>query len=300
MKFKHIAIALTLCALAGTAPAQQPQAQQQAKVEVQDGIAVRKLSPLRHLQSPEVVNQQSQQQYMQLMSAANEKGVLLPPAHPEVVRLRTIARRIIPHSSRWNPDAAGWKWQVNVLESPQVNAFCMPGGRIAFYSGILSTLKLTDDEVAAVMGHEIAHALREHGRAQAGKQMATSVATRVIGAGIAAYFGIDPRITSTGADMVTTGFGLKFSRDDEREADLVGLDIAARAGFDPRAGVVLWQKMSALNKKTPLPLLSTHPGGDERITLIQDNLNLLLPLYAKSQGTSVNRLPPYRTVAALR
>jgi Zn-dependent protease with chaperone function len=299
MKLKRIVIVLSLCAIADTAPAQQPQPQQQGQTQVQDGITVRKLSVFRHAQPPEVVDQQSQQQYMQLMSAANDKGALLPSNHPEVVRLRTIAKRIIPHSSRWNQDAANWRWQVNVLDSPQVNAFCMPGGRIAFYSGILTTLRLTDDEVAAVMGHEIAHALREHSRAQAGKQMATSVFTRLAGAGIAAYFGIDPRITSTGADMVTAGVGLKFSRDDEREADLVGLDISSRAGFDPRAGIALWQKMGALNKRTPLALLSTHPGGDERITLIQNNLKLLMPLYAKSQGMPVDRLPPYRTVAAL-
>ncbi len=300
MKLKRFVMALSLCALAGTASAQQPQPQEQGKVEVQDGIAVRKMSPFRHIQPPEVVNQQSQQQYMQMLTEAQEKGALLPANHPEVVRLRNIAKRIIPHSARWNPDAAKWQWQVNVLNSSQVNAFCMPGGRIAFYSGILTTLKLTDDEVAAVMGHEIAHALREHGRAQAGKQAATSVVARLAGAGLAAYFGIDPRITDTGAGLFTAGVGLKFSRDDEREADLVGLDISSRAGFDPRAGVVLWQKMSALNKKTPLALLSTHPGGDERITLIQNNLGLLLPLYAKAQGTAVNRLPPYRTVAATR
>ncbi len=300
MKPRSFIILLSLFLAAGVAPAQQPQPQQQGQVEVQDGIAVRKLSLFRHLQPAEVVDQQSRQQYLALLEQAHEKGALLPANHPEVIRLRNIAKRIIPHSVRWNPAAQKWQWQVNVLNSSQVNAFCMPGGRIAFYSGILTTLKLTDDEVAAVMGHEIAHALREHGREQAGKQAATSVVSRLAGAGIAAYFGIDPRITSYGADVVTTGFGLKYSRDDEREADLVGLDIAARAGFDPRAGIALWQKMSALNKKTPLPIFSTHPGGDERIALIDQNLKMLLPLYARTQGTTPERLPPYRSVAASR
>lgn len=302
MKLKRIAVLLSLCVASSAALPQQPpqHPQESAQVQVQDGIAIRKLSVFRHLQSEEAVNQQSAQQYMQLLNQANDKGALLPQDHPQVLRLRAIAKRIIPHSVRWNPAAQQWKWQVNVLNSSQVNAFCMPGGRIAFFSGILTALKLTDDEVAAVMGHEIAHALREHGREQAGKQAATSIASRLIGAGVAAYFNIDPRLTSAGADAVTTGFGLKFSRDDEREADLVGLDIAARAGFDPRAGVALWQKMAALNKRTPLALLSTHPGGEERITLIQNNLGLLLPLYARTQGVPADRLPPYRTVAALR
>jgi Zn-dependent protease with chaperone function len=299
MMLKRIGVLLSLCALSGLAPAQQPPQGPAAQVQVQDGIAVRKLSPFRVLQPEETVNQQSSQQYLALLSEARDKGALLPSDHPEVIRLRSIAKRIIPQSVRWNPAAQKWQWQVNVLNSKQVNAFCMPGGRIAFFTGILTTLKMTDDEVAAVMGHEIAHALREHGREQAGKQAATSFATRLLGAGLGAYFGIDPRITSTGADIATAGFGLKFSRDDEREADLVGLDIAARAGFDPRAGVVLWQKMAALNKRTPLALLSTHPGGEERISIIQQNLNLLLPLYAKTQGVPTDRLPPYRTVAAL-
>jgi Zn-dependent protease with chaperone function len=300
MKLQRLVIALSLCALAGGASAQQPQPQQPAKVEVQDGIAVRKMSAFRVFQSEEAFNQQSKQQYLQLLEQAHEKGALLPANHPEVIRLRDIAKRLIPHSARWNPAAQQWQWQVNVLNSSQVNAFCMPGGRIAFYTGILTTLKLNDDEVAAVMGHEIAHALREHGREQAGKQAVTSTATRVIGAGLAAYFGFDPRIADAGAGLATAGLGLKYSRDDEREADLVGLDISSRAGFDPRAGVALWQKMTALNKKTPLALLSTHPGGEERITLIKNNLNLLMPLYAKTQGMPADRLPPYRTVAATR
>ncbi len=298
MKLKPLIILFSLALLAGTAPAQQPQADQKGQTEVQDGIAVRKLSVFRVFQSEQEVDQQSRQQYVQMLTEAKDKGALVPSDHPQVQRLRNIAKRIIPYSTRWNPAAKDWQWQVNILNSSQVNAFCMPGGRIAFYSGILTALKLTDDEVAAVMGHEIAHALREHGREQAGKQAATSVAARVAGAGLSAWLGIDPRLTSTGADIATKTFALKYSRDDEREADLVGLDIASRAGFDPRAGVALWQKMGALNKQQPLALLSTHPGGPERITLIEKNLNLLLPLYARSQGTTPERLPPYRTVAA--
>ena len=115
------------------------------------------------------LDQQAAQQYAGLMAQAQQKGALVPDNHPQVMRLRAIAKRIIPYATRWNPDAAKWKWQVNLLNSKQVNAFCMPGGRIAFFTGILTSLKLTDDEVAAVMGHEIAHALREHGRERAAK-----------------------------------------------------------------------------------------------------------------------------------
>ena len=287
-KLKRLAVVLALCA--GFAPVQAQQAQ------VQDGIAVKPLSKWRYLEPQAVVDQEAAQQYTGLMAQAQQKGALIPATHPQVIRLRAIAKRIIPSATRWNPEAANWKWQVNLLNSSQVNAFCMPGGRIAFFTGILTSLKLTDDEVAAVMGHEIAHALREHGRERAAKSTATGVASRIAGAGLAAWLGIDPRITDTAANTVGQLVVLKFSRDEEREADLIGLDLAARAGYDPRAGVALWRKMGALNKRAPVQLLSTHPGGEERIADIQSHLNVLMPLYARSIGTSAANLPPYRTI----
>lgn len=288
MRLKRFAVALALCA--GFAPVHAQQA------EVQDGIAVKPLSKWRYLEPQAAVDQQASQQYAGLMAQAQQKGALIPATHPQVVRLRAIAKRIIPSATRWNPEAASWKWQVNLLNSSQVNAFCMPGGRIAFFTGILTSLKLTDDEVAAVMGHEIAHALREHGRERAAKSTATGVASRIAGAGLSAWLGIDPRITDTAANTVGQLVVLKFSRDEEREADLIGLDLAARAGYDPRAGVALWRKMGALNKREPVQLLSTHPGGEERITEIQNHMDVLLPLYARTLGTSPAKLPAYRTV----
>jgi predicted Zn-dependent protease len=148
------------------------------------------------------------------------------------------------------------------------------------------------------MGHEIAHALREHGRDRQAKATTTGVASSVIGAAISAYTGYDLRGLANTAGQL---YVLKFSRDEEREADLVGLDIAARAGYDPRAGIALWNKMAALNQRgAPPELLSTHPGGEHRIQQIQNHMNVLLPLYARSRNTAVNRLPPYRTNATVR
>ena len=296
MQLRKFAVLVSLCgslsAFSGAAPAREPEANQ-----VQDGIVVRPLSRWRMLAPAEQIEAQAQQQYKALLQQAAQKDALAPADYPQTVRIRNIAKRIIPHATRWNPEAARWKWEVNLLGSDQVNAFCMPGGKIAFFSGILTKLKLTDDEVAAVMGHEMAHALREHSREQFGKSAATSIGARLGGAALAAVLGIDPRVTDTVAQYGSQFASLKFSRDDEREADLIGLDLAARAGYAPRAGVVIWQKMASLNQSQPMEFMSTHPSGSDRIRRIQDHMNVLLPLYARTKGSSPSKLPPYRTAA---
>ena len=266
-----------------------------------DGIPVSSMSRLRGLGGDaRQFDQQSKLQYDQMLAQAHQKDAVATDRNPQLIRLRAIAKRLIPFTARWNPDAANWKWEVNLLNSPTVNAFCMPGGRIAFYNGILTKLNLTDDEVAMVMGHEIAHALREHAREQAGKNTITSVGARIAGAIGSAYFGVDPRLGDAAAGMVAQGAALSFSRGDESEADLVGLDLAARAGYDPRAGIALWQKMSAVNKSQPLPFLSTHPSGSKRIEDMSKNMHLVLPVYARAKGLDPNALPPYHSLALPR
>jgi Zn-dependent protease with chaperone function len=266
-----------------------------------DGIPVTSMSRLRGIGGDSrQFDQQSKLQYDQMLSQAHQKNAVATESNPQLIRLRAIAKRIIPFTARWNPEAASWKWEVNLLNSPTVNAFCMPGGRIAFYNGILTKLNLTDDEVAMVMGHEIAHALREHAREQAGKNTLTSVGARIAGALGSAYFGVDPRRGPAAAGVVAQGAALKFSRGDETEADLVGLDLAARAGFDPRAGIALWEKMSAVNKSQPISFLSTHPSGKDRISEMNKNMHLVLPVYARVKGLDPNKLPPYHSLALPR
>ena len=295
-KLKHIALCAAMLASFGSV---QVPAQAQDKV-VQDGIAVKPLSRVRVLVPEEQMNEAASQQYREMLSTAQQKGALVAASDPQVKRLRAVAQRIIPHTPRWNQSAKNWQWEVNLFNSSQVNAFCMPGGRIGFFTGIIDQLKLTDDEMAAIMGHEIAHALREHGRERTAKSGITSLVARGAGALGSAIFGIDPSITNTVTGLVGQGVVLKFSRDEEREADLVGLDIAARAGYDPRAGIVLWRKMAMLNKGAPPEFLSTHPGGDTRIHDMEKHMNVLLPLYARAKGTTVNKLPPYRANVALK
>ena len=239
--------------------------------------------------------QQADQQYHELLQQASAKGALASDGNPDVQRLRRIQQRILPYTFAVNPAARQWKWEVNLLGSNQINAFCMPGGKIAFYSGIIDKLKLTDDEIAIVMGHEITHALKEHGVEQAQKQAYGELAARAGGALLSSWLGIDPNITNLGARAANSLFQLRFSRADESQADAVGLELAARAGYDPRAGVVLWQKMAQASQGGPPQWLSSHPAGSNRVAEIQRRLPNVMPLYAQAVGTSVDRLPPYRT-----
>jgi Zn-dependent protease with chaperone function len=203
---------------------------------------------------------------------------LAPDDAPQLQRLQTIARRLIPHTAPWNPRSRDWKWQVNLIGSKQVNAWCMPGGKIAFYTGILDQLKLNDDEVAMIMGHEMAHALREHARERLAKSQATSIglsiASQLLGLG---------SLGDAAANLGTQLLTLKYSRDDETESDLVGLEIAARGGYKPEASVSLWQKMQAASGNGSPSFLSTHPSGANRIEELQANLPKVQHLYEKAR-----------------
>lgn len=242
-----------------------------------DGVDVGKPSSVRNLVPAGALEKQAAQEYEQLKRQASSKRALAPDDHPQVQRLRAIAARMIPFVARFNARAGQWRWEVNLIGSRQINAFCMPGGKIAFYTGILDTLKLTDDEVAMVMGHEIAHALREHARERMAKSQITQLGANLLGelVGGGRYAGA----FQMGGNLLS----LKFSRDDESEADVVGLDLAARAGFDPRAGVSLWQKMAAANSRAPLEFLSTHPAGEHRIKEIERHLPEVMPIYDKAR-----------------
>jgi predicted Zn-dependent protease len=288
-----VSAALLLTALlAGPALAQEAGA---------DGVKVERMSPLRKLVPEGALEEAAAQQYLAIRQQAQKQGVLAPQDDPQLQRLRAIANRLVPHAKRWNPDAPDWQWEVSLIESPQINAFCMPGGKIAFFSGILNTLKLTDDEAAVVMGHEMAHALREHSRERLAKSNLTSFGARALGFGLSALLGIDPNLTDMAAGIGANLAILKFSRSDETEADLVGLDIVARAGYDPRAGIALWQKMSMVSQNTPPRWLSTHPSGKYRIAEMQKHMPSVLPLYAARQGRAPSALPPYQTnVKALK
>jgi predicted Zn-dependent protease len=252
-----------------------------------EGVDVGPKSKFTGFVSAEELEKAGGQQYAQMMQQAAQKRGVAPMDHPQLQRLRYIAQRIIPFSYEWNDRARQWKWEVNLLGDAQLNAFCIPGGKIAFYYGILEKLKLDDDEVAAIMGHEVAHALREHARERVGKSLTTGLVVE----GVSALFGLG-NLGRTFAGYGGQLFNLKFSRDDETEADLVGIELAARAGYDPSAAVRLWEKMMAANKGAPPQWLSTHPASGTRIRDIQANLPKVAGLYERAPR------PPQRFAVA--
>jgi Zn-dependent protease with chaperone function len=241
------------------------------------GVKVGNPSFVRKLISAEKVELMGAQQYGQLLARANQQGVLLLDTHPTVQRVRRIARDLLPFTTKWNERAASWQWEVNVFRAPTINAFCMPAGKIAFFTGIIDRLKLSDDEIAVIMGHEIAHALREHARERLAKQRITNLSVTAI----AIVFGdIAGQVASAGGGL----YGLKFGRNDETEADLIGMEIAARGGYDPAAGITLWEKMASASKGQPPQWLSTHPSNATRIEFIRKNLKDVVPLYEQASA----------------
>jgi len=241
-----------------------------AQVEVGSASTMRKLVPA------ETLERSAAQQYQQMLDQARAQRALAPPEHPQLQRLHAIAKRLIPFTAPWNERAGQWRWEVNLIGSQQINAFCMPGGKIAFYTGILDKLKLTEDEAAMIMGHEMAHALREHARERLAKTQATSIGIR-LGSQLLGLGDLGNAAANLGGQLLT----LKFSRSDETDADLVGLELAARAGYQPDAAVSLWQKMGKASgsQQAGLAFLSTHPSGPDRIRELQQNVPKVQGLY---------------------
>lgn len=232
------------------------------------------------LVSPEQVMQQSLQYYDQQNTKARAQGKLVTSG-AEWNRVNTVMQRLVPHVATFRPDAARWPWQLVLIDEDTVNAHVMAGGKITFYTGIIRKLRLTDDEIAAIMGHEMAHALREHARERIAKTQATGLGLSVA----ASLFGLG-QLGELGANIGTQLLSLKYSRDDETEADLVGLEVAARGAYDPDASVSLWNKMMAASKRQGgTSFLSSHPSGPDRIRQLQANIPRVEGLYRQAQRT---------------
>lgn len=250
----------------------------QSEQTTQGGVVgVERKQQMTSFVSAREIEQQAAQEYSDLMAQAQKKGLLNQnPQHLQ--RVRTAAQRLIQHVGAFRPDALNWKWESNVLTSKDVNAWCMPGGKIAVYTGLIERLELTDSELAAVMGHEIAHALREHARERIGRQKATETGAVLGAVALEIFTGIriDPSVTGAVSQAV---FVLPNSREAEQEADRIGVELAARAGYDPRAAISLWQKMAKLGGSAPPQWLSTHPSNETRLKDLEVYVQKVMPLY---------------------
>jgi Zn-dependent protease with chaperone function len=209
----------------------------------------------------------------EMKKAAKANALNRDPA--QVARVRVMALRLINVTGAFRPDAPRWAWESNVITSKDVNAWCMPGGKIAVYTGLIEKLKVTDDELAAVMGHEIAHALREHGRERASQAYAQAIGLQVVGAALG-LGGSEMQLAQIVADVT---INLPNSREHEVEADRIGVELAARAGYDPRAAITLWQKMGRVGGSTPPSFLSTHPSPKDRQKDLEAFAARVMPLY---------------------
>jgi len=203
----------------------------------------------------------------------------------QVSRVKRISNRLIANATYFKPEASQWAWEINIEDSNEVNAYCMPGGKIMVYSGLIRKLNATDDELAAFIGHEISHALREHGR----ERMSTAAVQQLGLIGFAAYISNTNSRNRANATMqavslgTTLFFALPNSRTQEREADAIGLELAARSGFNPFASVTLCEKMKRQDTKKPTEFLSTHPSDDHRIRELTDLAYKLKPLYESNR-----------------
>ncbi len=258
-----------------------------AALAQREGVQVGPPSRFESLVPAAEIEAEAARGYREMLAQARRNNLLAEPVHPQLIRLVAISKRLRPFAGMWNERAVGWQWEVNLIGSPQINAFCMPGGKIAFYWGILTKLKLSDDEVAMVMGHEMTHALREHGRAQIGKQAATQAGIGLL-AGLFGWGNTGRQVAGMGGHLLS----LKYSRDDETEADLIGLELAARAGYDPQSALSLWRKMEAASRGAPPAFLSDHPSNPDRLNVIAANIPRVQGLYNRAPKPDQRFGPP--------
>jgi len=228
------------------------------------------------LVSSEAIDQGAAQAYEKELATARDKGTLNTDK-ALLARVTNVAQRIVAATPAFRADATSWKWQFNVQKTDELNAYCMPGGRIMVYSGLMDKLDLSDAELATVLGHEVAHALREHTR----ERVSRAYAQQLVLAGAAAATGASDDVANIANMVGQVTFQLPFSREQESEADQIGLELMARAGYDPHAALTLWKKMSAAEQSGTPQFLSTHPAPKDRIKEIEKNLPRVLPLYSK-------------------
>jgi Zn-dependent protease with chaperone function len=218
--------------------------------------------------------------YARMSVEASQAGRLNTDA-ALTARVRGVGQQLIAVAGSFRPDVAGWPWEINVIQSAELNAFCMPGGKIAVYSGLVERLKLTDAEIAAVMGHEISHALREHSREKISQQtLSEAVVTAIANTGNR-NAGAHGALAALGSKLFLQ---LPFSREMELEADVMGLELMARAGFDPAEAKNVWVKMQQASSSRSVEFFNTHPDNERRISALAEAEGKVRGLYAAGRG----------------
>ncbi|KVG78981.1 peptidase M48 [Burkholderia ubonensis] len=272
---------------AASAKAYTPAPQQ---VRFGNAVAFRTLIP-----SP-LLEQLTANEYAQIVQAAAQNNRLLPANQPRVKRLRAIVAKLAPYSVKWNDRVKTWAWDVNAIRSRDIRVSCLPGGKILVYGGMLDRVRLNDDELGVLLAHGIAHALREHARSSFSDTSQTSLRA----AALPPLFGVgDPLPQPLNLDERLQT--LRYDPTDETEADVIGGDIAARAGFDPRAAITLWDKLAAATRANrESGFIYTHPYDAARRQDLLNRLPDLLPLYAKATARRVDALPDYAGISAQR
>ncbi|WP_321862847.1 M48 family metallopeptidase [Burkholderia cenocepacia] len=260
------------------------------QVRYGNAIAFRTLIP-----SP-LLEQLTANEYAQIVQAAADSNRLLPANQPRVKRLRAIIAKLAPYSVKWNDRVKSWAWDVNAIRSRDIRLTCLPGGKVLVYGGMLDRVRLNDDEFGVLLAHGIAHALREHARSNFGVTSQTSLRA----ATLPPLFGVGdplPQALNLGERLQS----LHYDPTDETEADVIGGDIAARAGFDPRAAITLWDKLAVATRANKTSgFIYTHPYSTARRQDLLNRLPDLMPLYAKATGKRVESLPDYAGISAQR
>lgn len=244
----------------------------------------------RNLIPSPMLEAQAAQEFSEIVYGAEHANSLYGDTDAHVTRVRSIIDKMIPYSLKWNERAKNWKWDLAVVRSPDIRMYCLPGGKIVVYSGLLDRVRLNDNELGMLIGHEIAHALREHARERLGELQASQLDSSGT---IPQLFGL----ADLGAAPLGIGSRLlemRYENTDETEADVIGSDIASRAGFDPRAAVTLWDKLAtATRSNRDQGFIYVHPYTPARRQDLIKRLPDMLPLYAKAIGKSVDALPDY-------
>lgn len=233
----------------------------------------------------QTLNESAAKSYGRVVQQARSKQVLDTSSQTSR-RIHNVFNRIKPQADRANQTGVAFNWQMNVIKSNELNAWAMPGGKMAMYTGMVDRLKLSDDEIAAVVGHEMAHALLEHSKKAIGQQVLTGMAANIGGSVLAAKTGMSTDAVGLSTDILSQyGVNMPFSRSQEREADALGVRLMAQSGYNPQAAVSVWEKMNHIsdNNNAWNAITSSHPTNNARMQAISDMLPEVMPVYERNR-----------------